>query len=226
MHGHKWLEPDELLWRLHPDWFLQDSPLQLGKRFLCTCGKSGSAGRSTALLNSLMMYWYIMIYSNIYLESIIQKNIILWCIQTVDMVREFTWSQIHVLSSCCDARGQVTNHSHTGCRGKKKMNALCLCSLSGKLPDWLLKLLSWPSQMVGFRCYDANDVLYCSSPCYNIIAHLQSSRKSLLGDAFGMDCVRIWGPWCGHVGTFFEDFGLFLNVFRGSEPFWERLVGL
>ena len=107
MHGHKWLEPDELLWRLHPKWFLQDSPLQLGKRFLCTCGKSGSAGRSTALLNSLMMYWYIMIYSKYYLESIIQKNTILWCIQTVDMVREFTRIQIHVLSSCSDARGQV-----------------------------------------------------------------------------------------------------------------------
>ena len=113
MHGHKWLEPDELLWRLHPKWFLQDSPLQLGKRFLCTCGKSGSAGRSTALLNSLMMYWYIMIYSKYYLESIIQKNIILWCIQTVDMVREFTRSQIHVLSSCSDARGQVS--SSEGC---------------------------------------------------------------------------------------------------------------
>ena len=53
-----------------------------------------------------------------------------------------------------------------------------------------------------------------------------SPRKALPGDAFGMDFGRIWVPWCGHVGTIFGDFCIFLDVFRGSEPFWERLVGL
>ena len=55
---------------------------------------------------------------------------------------------------------------------------------------------------------------------------LYSPRKALPGDAFGMDFGRIWVPWCGHVGSIFGDFCIFLDVFRGSEPFWERLVGL
>ena len=74
--------------------------LQLGKRFLYTCGTSDRAGQSTALLKSLVMYWSTMIYSGAHLESNRPQNIILWCIRTVDTVRKFTRSHIHVLAKC------------------------------------------------------------------------------------------------------------------------------
>ena len=48
-----------------------------------------------------------MIYSKYYLASIMQKNTILLGIETVDKVRLFIRREIHVLSTCTDARGQV-----------------------------------------------------------------------------------------------------------------------
>ena len=62
--------------------------------------------------------------------------------------------------------------------------------------------------------------------CCTCLEVFRVPRKSVPGDAFCMDFVRIWNPWCGHVGSIFGDFCIFLDVFRGSEPFWERLVGL
>ena len=99
----------------------------------------------------------------------------------------------------------LTNHMHTGYRGKmEKMYCVLARWVTKSLTDcWSLMQPSW--------C--------CGSRLLHLFEYCRVPRKSVPGNAFCMDCVRMRGPWCGHVGTFLGDFCIFGNIFEFRSHF-------